>query len=356
MDIFHMWDVTALLGLPTAPSGKSSYDIKCPCCDTKANAKHLNINLRKEVFRCPRCDVSGGIFDLYALYTGMPRDKVRKALVEQIGMPEHIKRPKKEIENAEGLEAELAPIDVRHATYSAFLSKLELRPDHFKNLKDRGLLEHEIWSKEYRTTPKETDTIIRQLLEEGHMLRGVPGFFRDESCGWKLVPMQRGILIPVRDMDGRIQGMQIRRDNVKKRKFRWLSSKDILDGCHAEGWTHLAGEVSKRIILTEGPMKADVIHCLTKDTVLAVPGVNALTQLEKALLGLKERGVTEIKTAFDMDMGINPHVQSGYMKLLKLINDMGFQFSTYLWDTRYKGLDDFIWQYLMKQSRKSDGL
>ena len=58
-------------------------------------------------------------------------------------------------------------------------------------------------------------------------------------------------------------------------------------------------------------MKADVIHTLTGDTVLAVPGVNALTQLEKALEVLRAQGVEEIKTAFDMDMATNEHVQNG---------------------------------------------
>ena len=34
------------------------------------------------------------------------------------------------------------------------------------------------------------------------------------------------------------------------------------------------------MILTEGPMKADVIHTLTGLSVLAIPGVNSLTQLK----------------------------------------------------------------------------
>ena len=84
MEIFHMADILSLLNLPVAPLGKSSYYIQCPCCDEHPRKRHLNINLRKEVFRCPRCGVNGGIFDLYALYTGTPRDKVRKELVERL--------------------------------------------------------------------------------------------------------------------------------------------------------------------------------------------------------------------------------------------------------------------------------
>ena len=84
MEKIRMWEVVSLLGIPAPPSGRSSYYVPCPCCDTIRGKKHLNINLRKEVFRCPRCGISGGIFDLYALYTGIPIDEVRKTLADQL--------------------------------------------------------------------------------------------------------------------------------------------------------------------------------------------------------------------------------------------------------------------------------
>ena len=90
-------------------------------------------------------------------------------------------------------------------------------------------------------------------------------------------------------------------------------------------------------------MKADVIYALTGVSVLAVPGVNALTQLEKTLEQMHEEGLREIKTAFDMDLRTNPHVQEAYQKLLELLKAMGFRYGTYLWDERYKGLDDYLW-------------
>ena len=34
---------------------------------------------------------------------------------------------------------------------------------------------------------------------------------------------------------------------------------------------------------------------------------------------------------------------NGYNNLLQLLGDMGFTFGTYLWDPRYKGLDDYVW-------------
>ncbi len=291
MEKFHIWDVTSLLNLPPAPSGRSSYYIPCPCCDSKPRDKHLNINLRKEVFRCPKCGVSGGIFDLYSLYTGIPREDVREAMTERLGLSDQSYRPPKRAVIKEMEESPVADIETRHKTYMALLEKLSLASDHIENLLQRGLKEDEIQQLGYRTTPVVGMTkMAKELVQEGCALSGVPGFYRTEDDQWKFTVNQRGILIPVRDGKGRIQGMQIRRDDVKKRKFRWVSSAELKNGCKAEGWTHLAGAPAETMLLTEGPMKADVIHALTGLAVLAVPGVNALTQLEIMLKQLREQG------------------------------------------------------------------
>lgn len=89
-------------------------------------------------------------------------------------------------------------------------------------------------------------------------------------------------------------------------------------------------------------MKADIIHALTGLTVLAVPGVNALTKLEETLLRLRDRGLVSVMTAFDMDFSINPHVQNGFKQLLQLLDKLEFRYGSYVWDPQYKGLDDYI--------------
>ncbi len=353
MERFHITDVISLLNLPPPPQGRSSYYIQCPCCDDSPREKHLNINLRKDVFRCPKCGVFGGIFDFYALFTGVPRDKVHKTLLNSLGAPEKLNRSRKNVTCTPAVECPVTDIETRHATYSALLSKLSLAQDHRQNLLERGLTDDDISRLGYRTTPVVGMSVIaRQLQTEGYYLAGVPGFFRTDSGEWSFVQEQRGILIPVRDVRGRIQGLQIRRDNVQKRKFRWVSGADKKDGCRAEAWTHIAGPVRPMAVLTEGPMKADVIHSLTGLTVIAVPGVNTLTQLEKTLKELRKEGLCEIMTAFDMDLSTNEHVQKAYNQLLKLLDDMNFRFGTYVWIPYYKGLDDFIWEYMLK-CRKS---
>ncbi len=83
MERIRMTDVVSLLGLPQPPASRSSYYVRCPCCDGEHN-RHLNINLKKEVFRCAKCGASGGIFDLYALFTGTDRDRVWRELTERL--------------------------------------------------------------------------------------------------------------------------------------------------------------------------------------------------------------------------------------------------------------------------------
>lgn len=347
MELFHMTDIISLLGLPYPPSGRSSYNIPCPCCDDNPRKKHLNITLQKDVFRCPRCGFSGGVFDLYSHYTGIPRDDVRDALIARLDVRGEIPKPR-----APKIEVipECPPTDIesRHATYTALLAKLSLASDHQQNLLNRGLSPEEIQRLGYRTTPVVgMAAIAKQLLSDGLYLSGVPGFYRKDGR-WTFISESRGILIPVRDAEGRIQGLQIRRDNVSRRKFRWVSSIGKPDGCKAEGWVHIAGSMRPTVILIEGPMKADIVHFLTGQTVIAVAGVNSLSQLESVLNNIRERGVTKIMTAFDMDFLTNPHVQNGYDNLVRLLTEIGFQYGTYIWDPTYNGLDDYVWKYCVQ--------
>ena len=181
MDIFHMSDIIPLIGLPYPPYGRSNYNVPCPCCDDEPHAKHLNINLQKNVFRCPRCGFSGGIFDLYAYYTGIAREEVRDALIARLDVqgsipkPEHIPVP---------VVAEVPPTDIasRSDTYTGLLSKLTLASDHRQNLRNRGLSDEEIDRLGYRTTPVVgMQTIARQLQSSGYYLSGVPGFYRKDG-------------------------------------------------------------------------------------------------------------------------------------------------------------------------------
>jgi len=300
------------------------------------------------------------MFALYAHYTGVRLEDVFSELQKRLGGANDSasSNTKKSTHTwqppvPEDLNCPITGIETRDATYQALLGKLSLATDHRQNLQARGLSDEIITQNDYRTTPAiGTKNLAKQLRAEGHYLAGVPGFYRDKEDGqWTFVQNQRGILIPVRDYLGRIQGLQIRRDNVEKRKFRWVSSTNRPDGCRAEGWIHISGPVCRQVLLTEGPMKGDIIHHLTGMTVLAVPGVNTLTQLKLVLTSLMELGVRHIMTAFDMDFLTNPHVQNGYSDLIGMLQELNLTFGTYLWDPEYNGLDDYVWGGLKQKQR-----
>ena len=236
MELFHMVDVIPLLGLPTPPAGKNSFNLPCPCCDDKPKGRHLNINLRKDVFRCPRCGFSGGVLDLYAFYAKIPREKALEELLDRKGQTLYPRQPLPEVE-----ENPLTGVEERHATYTALLQNLTLASDHRENLLSRGLSPEEIHRLGYKTTPVlGFSSLAKRLREKGLYLAGVPGFYKNQGQ-WTLKIPGRGILIPVRDVQGQIQGLQVRLDNVEKRKFRWLSSNGLEEGCGAKAWVHLAG-------------------------------------------------------------------------------------------------------------------
>lgn len=353
MQIYHMSDIIPLMGMPYPPSGRASYNVSCPCCDSR-RTKHLNINLAKDVFRCPRCGFQGGVLDLYAHVAGIRREDAYATLKERLGTADipagngPVRRASCAVPEIN--ECPVTDIDTRDATYRALLQKLTLASDHRQNLLNRGLGEEIIIKNEYRTTPMVgTMALAKQLLTDGCYLSGVPGFYRESDGKWSFANGNRGILIPVRDMAGKIQGLQIRRDDATRRKFRWVSSAGRTDGCGAEGWVHISGPLQKQILLTEGPMKGDIIHYLSGQTVVAVPGVNSLAQLAKVLQELRDSGVQKIMTAFDMDFMKNHHVQSGYKELIRLLSGLGISYGTYLWQPEYNGLDDYIWQCLMRE-------
>ena len=349
----HITDIIPLIGIPYPKNGKPVYNIPCPCCDDDPYKKHLNINLNKDVFCCPRCHFSGGVFDLYSYYSGVDRKKARAVLMEKLGLKDsgltyegsNKKQDQRPITRPilQDIELPLTDIDSRHETYAALLGKLSLASDHRENLLSRGLSDEVICANGYKTMPVVGfSALAKQLHEEGYYLGGVPGFYHTKDGRWTLAQERRGILIPVRDPDGKIQGLQIRLDNVRKGKFRWISSIGKRDGCKAEGWTHTIGKPTQTVLLTEGPLKADVINSLTGLTVVAVPGVNSLKYLKHTLEHLQENGTTKIMTCFDMDYLKNPHVCEGYNNLANVLCEVGIEYGTYLWDPIFKGLDDYV--------------
>lgn len=82
----------------------------CPFCgDTKGR---LNINTAKNVYRCNRCDASGGMLKLYAELHNLTLREANMEIREALGKGEYreaVKIRKQEPEKKEPEQSELAP-------------------------------------------------------------------------------------------------------------------------------------------------------------------------------------------------------------------------------------------------------
>ena len=123
----RMTDIIPLIGIPEPKHGAIKYDIPCPCCDDKPKGKHLNINLELDVFRCPRCGFSGGVFDLYAFYSGVNRKNAREVLLSRLNLQDGNRAAtnlKPKIPQPQAIDCPIMDLDTRHETYTALLSRL----------------------------------------------------------------------------------------------------------------------------------------------------------------------------------------------------------------------------------------
>lgn len=338
MEHFTMNEVLNALNL-SYPDGRGQFSIYCPQCDKGAGRKHLAVNARLGLFNCVRCGVHGGIIQMYALFKECSKKEAVHQLLEwrRGGGQAPAPAPIREIK-----QNDLAPLDVRTNTYMHLLySELSLDDKHRENLLSRGLREEDLFR--YRSVPKwgTEREIARRLLDRGCILKGVPGFFVHNG-EWTFLRIKSGIIIPALDVEGNIQGLKVRLDDVTERKYRWISTGELNEGTASEGYCHISGNPSPTMLLTEGELKADIVTRFTGMGTISVPGVNALRKLPETICHLQNKGLEKIYICYDMDLYTNPDVIKGYKKLREILEAFPIKVGTYKWDPAYKGIDDYL--------------
>ena len=320
-------------GLPVEGSGQRQVHINCPFCGDRR--RRLYLYTGTDQYHCFHCGAHGNAVSLYARRTGLSyRDAYHELLGDSVI---HFPRPAVQCPPERGP----APLDRRDTVYRAMLGLLPLSAAHRDSLLARGLTDAAIRQNGYRTlgSGKELRDQIAAQLSARFDLNGIPGFFYKLGA-WRTCAYS-GLLVPVRAADGRIQGVQIRRDNAERMKYAWMSSAGKPYGTGARSWVHVAGDRSrKEAVITEGPIKGDVSSFLTGGTLfVCVPGVNAVSFLADAL---KELRVSQAWEAFDMDKRCNPQVQAAVSRLRLEMKKAGVPCRTMAWDPAYKGIDDFL--------------
>lgn len=316
---FTIREVAYLLNLRIRHKNAVSLDADCPFCGEQKGK--LNINLKKNVFKCNRCGESGGMLALYGKVYGIDNQTACKEIKDALGQNEQApayKITKKEIkpvlesQEPEIENAPLAPDNLKNKTYTMLFSMLILSDTHKQNLLNRGFTEEQIERNGYKSTPVfGYRKLTKRLMEAGCIVKGVPGFYQEEKGEWSIHFSNKssGFMIPIRNLEGLIVGVQIRLDRpYDSRKYMWLSSVNYHMGASSGSPTHLAGNPGERTVyITEGPLKGDLAYALSGRTFGCLPGANQYANLPIFLQQMKALGSRFVYEAYDMD------------KLLKLV-------------------------------------
>ena len=330
------------------------------CVCPKCKKKKLNYDINKNVFKCfsPSCGWAGNGLDAYCFYTGIEDHKEAykdygERVLHDPKIMEKANKAVKEIKEVK--ETPLASIEERDFCYKTLFSLLTLNDEHKKALLRRGFEEKNLGF--FRSLPTSRDekiSIASKLIEAGAKLDNIPGFFLVNGK-WQMANSGGGILVPYFDLEGRIQGLQIRKDNAKDHKYAWFSSSYVpkwaktYDYCtKAKTFTGWCGNWKDNkpvipddgvIYLTEGAMKAKLASILSEKAFLAIPGVKCMEELKKTLQGLKSLGAKKIIVAYDMDRFMNLDVSVSLRKIIELITSCGLECTYIKWSAEYVDFD-----------------
>lgn len=381
---YDIKDVAQILRLTVRHKNSNSMDVDCPFC---GKPKKLNINTVKNVYRCNYCDEHGGMLQLYARLYNVSTSEANLQIREALNRGEYREDYNKAVyETKEVTNSTLASREVIHQTFDEMLSLLSLNPKHLEDLEKRGLTKQQIEEQRYRSVPLfGIRKLVKDLLEKGCTLRGVPGFYQDKEGVWSVhfTSKNSGILIPIVSLEGYIQGFQIRLDHVTdSRKYIWLSSVNYESGVSSGSPVHVIGNLDvETVYITEGALKGTIAHYLSGNTFVCVAGVNQYRNLKPVLQELQKRKLKYICEAYDMDkkmkvvcdgqyskckaceLTVKPYIcpkkvvklkniQDGCRRLYEVCRLLALPMSRMVWDAdqkgewngRVKGIDDYYYE------------
>jgi hypothetical protein len=242
---------------------------------------------------------------------------------------------------------ERAGPDRLNQVYTALLAGFPLTQAHQKNLCQRGLSAAEIAKRRYASLPiKGRPSVAHQLWKRfGEAVLQVPGVVIKErnSRRYLTIAGRAGLLIPVRDEQGRIIALRVRLDAVPagESKYRWLSSNGS-GGPGPGSPVHVPlGVVTPAgtVRLTEGELKSDISVVLSELPTISIPGVG---NWRPALDALTALGAKSVRLAFDMDATEKPEVARALLSCAEVLREEGYSIELEQWDVTYKGIDDLL--------------
>lgn len=239
-----------------------------------------------------------------------------------------------------------ASVEVRNKVYQDFLNMLSLNEKHKTELIQRGLCEKSIRNTGYKSVPKNIKpwTICKWLLELGHDLSRIPGFYIKEGKygEYWTFPGEPAYFIPVFDHKRQIQALQRRMDFGRKYKLFSCSEKS---GCTSGTPAHMAvpEEIKdNRVWITEGPLKANIASERLGAVIIGAISANTWRPALEMLDKLIKKEKKEVVIAYDMDCIKNKFVRNSLKNLARELEKREVGLSLAYWDKDVKGIDDAL--------------
>jgi len=352
---FTIRQVAKLLDLKVRYDGHANgnMDVDCPFCKRESK---MNLDAPDNVYRCNYCNEKGGMVQLYARIYGITNSNAYREICEILGCGKNSNAGNNETgasaeQDCTPKAATRADGNTIHQTYSMLLSLLTLATPHKEYLLSRGFLESAITEASYKSTPAfGQQSLCTKLLQSGCVLEGVPGFYQKDGI-WNVKLKAPGILIPVRGIDGRIAGIQIRLDKpVNDRKYIWVSSTGMDGGTSSGAPIHFMGDpTAKQVYVTDGTLKGAIAHALSHHTFICLPGIKSLGGLDDLLTRLKANGTVYVLEAFDINKLTDDHAKESAAKLREKSSAHGFKVTSAVWGD--KSLNS-VADYFMHRMRK----
>lgn len=256
-----------------------------------------------------------------------------------------------------------ANAQIIHNVYLCIKENSVLSPDHKETLINERKLSPERIKEDYFTFPiRSKEKIIKKIQEQypeysDAILSTIPGFFIKKSTGKLSYSGYKGLGILIRDCNGMIQAIQIRKDTKKEEESRytWFSSsfasykpEEFIGGCGSGSPKDvLFPNVDKKHILciTEGRFKSEKL-IESGNTSISVQGVTSWKGIEKSISGcLKKIVYSKIYLFFDSDILGNHFLFVQSEKMVRFLQaqfpDITFYYA--FWHKKDgKGIDDCI--------------
>lgn len=234
--------------------------------------------------------------------------------------------------------------------YRTLLACLTLGDRHRQGLQARGLPAPTIQAGDYRSLPRLGRARLAAELAQRFpedLLLSVPGFGIRPGQGRSYLTLggPAGLVVPVRNVDGLIVALKVRRDDPGDGpKYLYVSSTSI-GGPGPGAPVHVplrqvAAAPGDVVRVTEGELKADAATHLSGMLTLSVPGVSAWRGVLPVLAHL---GPKRVQLAFDADMATNPSVARAADETAKAVESEGYPVVLESWDRLLaKGVDDAL--------------